>query len=79
MLHLQDQQGELVRRLSEIIDVDVLQREDGGVDITIGNGRALVIGENDYPVTTSQAGGVIRIFRAVWTSRRRSAAARLAE
>ena len=51
-----------MRRLSEIIDVDVLQRADGGVDITIGNGRALVIGENDYPVTTSQAGGVFRIF-----------------
>jgi flagellar hook-associated protein 1 len=61
-LHLQDQQGVLVRRLSEIIDVDALQREDGGVDITIGNGRALVIGENDYPVTVSQAGGVFRIF-----------------
>src|SRR5262245_54459329 len=36
ILHLQDQQGELVRKLSGIIDVDVLQRADGGVDITIG-------------------------------------------
>ncbi len=64
ILHLQDKQSELVRRLSEIIDVDVLQRADGGVDITIGNGRALVIGENDYPVTTSQQGGVNHIFSA---------------
>jgi flagellar hook-associated protein 1 len=62
VLHLQDQQGELVRRLSSIIDVDVLQRADGAVDITIGNGRALVVGENDYPVTTSQVGGVNHIF-----------------
>jgi flagellar hook-associated protein 1 FlgK len=61
-LHLQDQQGELVRRLSAVIDVDVLQREDGGVDVTIGNGRALVVGENDYPVTTSQVSGVTHIF-----------------
>jgi flagellar hook-associated protein 1 FlgK len=64
ILHLQDQQGVLVRQLSEIIDVDVLQRGDGGVDITIGNGRALVIGENDYAVTTSQVGGVNHVFSA---------------
>lgn len=61
-LHLQDKQGELVRKLSGIIDVDVLQRADGGLDVTIGNGRALVIGENDYPVTTSQATGTNRVF-----------------
>ena len=35
----------LVRQLSELIDIDVLERDDGGVDITIGNGRALVIGD----------------------------------
>jgi flagellar hook-associated protein 1 FlgK len=64
ILHLQDQQGELVRALSVLIDVDVLQRADGGVDITIGNGRALVIGENDYPITTSQVGGVNHVFSA---------------
>jgi flagellar hook-associated protein 1 FlgK len=61
-LHLQDQQGELVRQLSAIIDVDVLQRADGGLDVTIGNGRALVIGENHYPVTTSQATGTHRVL-----------------
>ena len=63
-LHLQDQQGELVRKLSAIIDVDALQREDGGVDITIGNGRALVIGENDYALTTSAVGGMTHVFSA---------------
>jgi len=42
--------------------VDVLQRADGGLDVTIGNGRALVIGENDYPVTTSQTTGTHRVF-----------------
>jgi len=64
ILHLQDRQGELVRQLSALIDVDVLPRADGGVDVTIGNGRALVIGENDYPVTSSQAGGVNHVFSA---------------
>jgi len=57
LLHLQDEQSELVRQLSEIIDVDVLQRADGGVDITIGNGRALVVGENDYALTMTQVSG----------------------
>ena len=64
ILHLQDEQSELVRKLSEIVDVDVLQRADGGVDITIGNGRALVIGENDYAVQTSVVAGVNHIFSA---------------
>ncbi len=61
-LHLQDHQGELVRQLCALIDVDVLPRADGGLDVTIGNGRALVIGENDYPVTTSQATGTHRVL-----------------
>jgi flagellar hook-associated protein 1 FlgK len=61
-LHLQDEQGALVRQLSALIDVDVLQRSDGGVDVTIGNGRALVVGENDYPVTTSTVGGAYHLF-----------------
>jgi flagellar hook-associated protein 1 FlgK len=64
LLHLQDEQSVLVRQLSELVDVDVLQRADGGVDITIGNGRALVIGENDYAVETSVVGGVAHIFSA---------------
>jgi flagellar hook-associated protein 1 FlgK len=64
ILHLQDEQSVLVRQLSEIIDIDVLQRADGGVDITIGNGRALVIGENGYPVQTSIVAGVQHIFSA---------------
>jgi flagellar hook-associated protein 1 FlgK len=47
-LHLRDDQSQLVRQLSEIVDLQVLEREDGGVDITIGNGRPLVIGQNAY-------------------------------
>ena len=64
ILHLQDEQSVLVRQLSEIVDVDVLQRADGGVDITIGNGRALVIGENGYQVQTSVVAGVNHVFSA---------------
>jgi len=64
ILTLQDEQSVLVRQLSEIVDIDVLQRADGGVDITIGNGRALVIGENGYQVQTSVVAGVNHIFAA---------------
>jgi len=64
ILSLQDEQSVLVRQLSEIVDIDVLQRADGGLDITIGNGRALVIGENGYQVQTSVVAGVNHIFSA---------------
>ncbi|HEY6509756.1 MAG TPA: flagellar hook-associated protein FlgK, partial [Vicinamibacterales bacterium] len=49
-LHLQDQQAALVRHLSELIDVQVLERDQGGVDITFGQGRALVVGEFAYAI-----------------------------
>ena len=45
-LHLRDDQTRLVRQLSELVDVQVLDRPEGGVDITIGNGRPLVIGDS---------------------------------
>ncbi len=43
-LHLRDDQAQLVRQLSELVDIHVLDRAEGGVDISIGNGRPLVIG-----------------------------------
>jgi flagellar hook-associated protein 1 len=52
-LHLQDEQQQLVRELSEQLDVDVLRRDDGGVDISYGNGRSLVIGENSYDIRSA--------------------------
>jgi flagellar hook-associated protein 1 FlgK len=64
ILTLQDEQSVLVRQLSEIVDIDVLQRADGGVDITIGNGRALVIGENGYQLQASVVAGVNHVFSA---------------
>jgi flagellar hook-associated protein 1 len=44
-LHLKDQLTSLVDQLSALVDVGVVERENGGVDITIGSGRALVVGE----------------------------------
>ncbi len=47
-LHIQDQQAAIVRQLSELVDVQVLERAQGGVDVTFGQGRALVVGEFVY-------------------------------
>jgi flagellar hook-associated protein 1 FlgK len=52
-LHLRDDQAQLVRQLSELVDIDVLDRREGGVDITVGNGRPLVIGQTQYDVTAT--------------------------
>jgi flagellar hook-associated protein 1 len=47
---LQDEQGEAIKALSELVDVDVLQNKTGGMDVSFANGRALVIGINAYTV-----------------------------
>lgn len=47
-LALQDQMSNLLRSLNTLVNVDVVQREDGGVDVTVGSGRALVIGDETY-------------------------------
>ena len=50
-LHLRDDQAQLVRRLSELVDIQVLDRPEGGVDLMIGNGRPLLVGQTRYDVT----------------------------
>jgi flagellar hook-associated protein 1 FlgK len=47
-LHLKDELTALIHDLSQLVDVDVVEKANGGVDITIGQGRALVIGEFSY-------------------------------
>jgi flagellar hook-associated protein 1 len=60
--HLKDEQGEAIRKLAEIIDVAVIQRQDGGVDLTVGPGRALVIGDNHYDLqTVSNSSGLAQL------------------
>jgi flagellar hook-associated protein 1 len=50
-LHLRDDQTQLVRQLSELVDVQVLDRPEGGVDLMIGNGRPLLVGQTSYDLT----------------------------
>jgi flagellar hook-associated protein 1 FlgK len=45
---LKDQQAIAIRSLSKLAQVGVMQRSDGGFDVTIGDGRALVVGGNSY-------------------------------
>ena len=47
-LAVRDEQAVLVRQLSQLIDVQTIEREDGGVEISIAAGRALVVGGNVY-------------------------------
>lgn len=47
-LPLQDQMSNLLRSLNNLVNVDVVKRSDGGMDITVGSGRALVIGDETF-------------------------------
>lgn len=47
---LRDQQHLAIEQLSALTQVSVLTRKDGGVDVTIPSGRALVIGGSSYQV-----------------------------
>jgi len=45
---LRDQEAEALKAMSSLADITVLQRGDGGVDVTLGEGRAIVMGANVY-------------------------------
>ena len=45
---LKDRQQVLLGQLSELVDIAVLSRDDGGVDVTLSSGRAILIGESAY-------------------------------
>jgi len=53
---IRDRQTVLLSRLGELADVSVLARADGGVDVTLASGRAIVIGENSYALNASPTG-----------------------
>ena len=57
---IRDRQQLLLKELGSLSDIAVLQREDGGVDVTLTSGRALVIGANSYAIvpTADQLAGL---------------------
>ena len=50
---LRDRQAVVLSSLTELADVNFIHRDDGAVDVAIGNGRALVVGSNVYALTAS--------------------------
>ena len=53
---IRDRQGVILQRLGELADVSVLARQDGGVDVTLASGRAIVIGDNAYSLDVPPTG-----------------------
>jgi flagellar hook-associated protein 1 len=54
---LKDRQQQALEELSGLTAVSVLSRSDGGVDVTIPSGRALVIGGSDYAIAVTNGPG----------------------
>jgi flagellar hook-associated protein 1 FlgK len=50
---LHDRQQLILSRLSELADINAIHRDDGLIDVAIGNGRALVVGADVYPLSAS--------------------------
>jgi flagellar hook-associated protein 1 FlgK len=47
---LVDQQTAVVQEIGKLVDVGYIAHADGTVDLSVGNGRALVIGQYGYPL-----------------------------
>ena len=52
-LDLLDQRDEAVRRLSELVDISVVQVDGNVLNVTLSNGQNLVVGGDTIPLTTA--------------------------
>ena len=52
LLQCRDEQLQAIESLSGLLEVHTIQRDDGGFDVTFGNGRPLVIGATAVPIQT---------------------------
>ncbi|HVM94660.1 MAG TPA: flagellar hook-associated protein FlgK [Terriglobales bacterium] len=60
---LVDQQTNLIRQLSGLIDVQVIPTEKGGIEVTTSNGTALVSGIQSFALSTqTKQGGNLDVF-----------------
>ncbi|MCC7044644.1 MAG: flagellar hook-associated protein FlgK [Acidobacteria bacterium] len=50
---LRDERSVALTRMAELANVNVLNRADGAVDVTVSSGHALVVGANPYAVTVT--------------------------
>ena len=51
--NLLDQQSVVIDAIGQLVDIHVINHEDGTADVSIGNGRALTIGDKVYASSTS--------------------------
>ena len=65
-LQLQDEQGTLIRQLSTLVDITVIERNEGGLDIDVAGGRALVVGGTsvDLAAVPTGANGRVEVSSA---------------
>jgi flagellar hook-associated protein 1 FlgK len=54
---IRDQLGAALASLSQLVDIGVVSQPSGSVDVSIGNGHALVVGANAYKVDITAAAG----------------------
>ena len=52
---VKDQLTTVLGQLSQLIDIGVVPSANGGADVSVGNGRALVIGTNTYALSATPA------------------------
>jgi flagellar hook-associated protein 1 FlgK len=55
-MSLRDEQKAILDQLTELVDIGTIERADGGVDLSIGNGRPLVIGGESVAVESRATG-----------------------
>ncbi len=53
LLQCRDDQLQAIESLSGLLEVHTIQRADGGLDVTFGNGRPLVVGSTAVPLETA--------------------------
>ena len=58
---LLDSRDEKLRELSELVGIETIKASDGSINVTIGTGQAIVVGNNSYTVRATDAlSGVTR-------------------
>jgi flagellar hook-associated protein 1 FlgK len=65
-LTLRDQQGEALKQLSTLVDIQTITNQDGTVQVSFAQGRPLVVGETSYQlgITNSGTTGLAQVMSA---------------
>ena len=66
-LTLQDEQGEVLRELSQLVDIETIRLDNGTMQVSFGRGKPLVVANVAYPVTIQNeaATGFARLYSGV--------------